>query len=248
MCTNCESTTPTPCVDCAAVLQTINYCDDGCVDIVSTDCIQYKGTAINLANSVTISPLEQLTSIIKKLSVVQSDVTIAADFNPQNRVLTIKKNGQTVTTATIPDGDDQYLDLNPTTKKLSIWKPGATPVKINEVDLSVVLADVSFAAQSDSLLIVPGGTNGHAPRIEIIPSTDTGNALIRGSDGRPYVPTADFGVNNVIIHDVQGLTWTRVVNNGVIEFTPVFDWQYIASQICPLCNPACGAPSDLTVS
>lgn len=245
-CTNCGQTPTPPCVDCAAVLETIKYCDDGCAEMLHSDClINDNTTTIDLGNGVFIEPGESLTTIIKKLSQAESGITITADFNPTSRILTIKKNGATVASVTIPDSDDQYLELAGT--KLQIWKPGATPLKINEVDLALAQAETVLNITSTSLTVIPGGIKGHAPQIEFVPSTDTGNAIIMGTDQRPYVPAPDFGVGDVVINNIPGINWTRVVKNGVISYTPVIDWQYFADQICPLCNPSCGAPSELTV-
>lgn len=45
-----------------------------------------------------------------------------------------------------------------------------------------------FDATSNSLVIIPGGSQGHEPNIELVPSTDPDNILVLGSDGFPYVP------------------------------------------------------------
>lgn len=49
----------------------------------------------------------------------------------------------------------------------------------------------TFEARSDSLVITPGGTQGHEPRIELVPSNDPDNILTLGSDGLPYVPPSE---------------------------------------------------------
>jgi hypothetical protein len=49
----------------------------------------------------------------------------------------------------------------------------------------------NFEARSDSLVITPGGTQGHEPRIELVPSDDPDNILTFGSDGLPYVPSSE---------------------------------------------------------
>lgn len=245
-CSPCNST-PTPCTDCTQVLQQINYCDDGCKELINSDCIPFGGPDISLPGNITISNLEQLTTIIQKLANNSLNITLGAVFNEASRILTLTKNGAIYASITISDQDNQFLQKDGT--NLQIWTN--TPngaIKINEIDLSTMLPETTFSAQSASLTIAPGGVNGHSPTIEITPSGDVGNKFILGSDGKPFVPTDVPGIKDVIIVPVMGISFTKNVTNGVITFTPVIDFQYFADQICPLCNAdSCGVPSDLNV-
>lgn len=62
----------------------------------------------------------------------------------------------------------------------------------------------TFAATSTSLVVTPGGTHGFTPDIELVPSTDTNNILVIGTDGHPKV------VNNF---------WQLTGNAGTIAGT-----------------------------
>ncbi len=52
-----------------------------------------------------------------------------------------------------------------------------------------VASGPDFSLTSDSLVVTPGGVQGHDPVIELIPSADAGNILELGTDGKPFVPT-----------------------------------------------------------
>lgn len=49
----------------------------------------------------------------------------------------------------------------------------------------------SWTGHSNSLVITPGGPNGYNPAIEFVPSTDAGNTVTLGTDGKPFVPASN---------------------------------------------------------
>lgn len=154
--------------------------------------------------------------------------------------------------------------------------------------------ETPWTGNSSSLVITPGGVNGHAPNIEIVPSSDPCNVFDLGTDGKPYVPcpqilnfidtnTVDFTVsgNNVTadvridplstapitvtnagikfdccpdvdvnINNIPGLSFTKSKVGKIITFTPTLDFEYIASQVCPLCpvTPVCNPITNLIVN
>ena len=114
-----------------------------------------------------------------------------------------------------------------------------------EVDPAfVVFNETKFQANSASLVITPGGVNGHKPNIEIVPSTDTGNIFTLGSDGKPFV--TGFSIANT-----ECITFTRSVVNGTVIITPIIDWVCVANEVCPLCptsTPTCIQPLNLVIS
>lgn len=169
---------------------------------------------------------------------------ITASFDDASRQLCLFDRGNLTSCVTIPDDDDQYLELNGTI--LSIRKIDGTLV--NSVNLSgLIPAETPFVLNSQSLLVTPGGAFGHTPTIELVPSGDNNNILILGSDGRPYVPAQiDKDVNIV---NIQGLSFIKNVTSNSITFTPVLDYVYIASQVCPLCvGPLPCNPLTINVS
>lgn len=244
-CNPCSTPTPT-CTDCTQVVQQINYCDDGCADLIHSNCVIFDGANISLPGGVVISNSEQLTTIIQKLANNSLDVSLAATFNPVSRILSLTKNGALYASLTIPDQDAQYLQLDGT--KLQIWTTpsGGSAVMVNQVDLALSIPETTFSAQSNSLVISPGGVKGHSPSIELVPSGDVGNKMILGSDGHPYVPTDAPGIKDVVMLPTPGISYTKTVQNGVITFQTVLDVQWFADNICPLCNAdSCGTPSNL---
>lgn len=101
---------------------------------------------------------------------------------------------------------------------------------------------VPFTASSASLTITPGGTAGHAPNIEIVPSTAIGNTLVLGGDGKPYV-------QGVAMANGQCISFQQSVVAGKLVYTPVIDWQCVAALICPLCTtPTCIQPGTLNIT
>lgn len=207
----------------------------------------------------------------------------------------------------------------------------------------VVDNETPWVGNSVSLVITPGGVNGHAPNIEIVPSSDSGNIFDLGSDGKPFVPTpqvlnfidtntVDFtqtgnniqaGVKidpastvpvtitsdgiridccdlpdplnfvdsltvdftqtgnditaaikidptstapvsvtpdgikvdccdsaDITINNIPGISFTKNVIDNVVTFTPTFDWDYIASQVCTRCpaEPTCTPVTGLVVT
>ena len=155
---------------------------------------------------------------------------ITATFNDTTRELCIFNSGVVKDCVIIPDSDDQYLVLNGT--DLSIVKPNGTVV--NTVSLAgLIPVETTFSLTSLSLVVTPGGVHGHAPHIELVPSSDVNNSLILGSDGRPYVPQSSG--KDVVINAATCITFTKVVTSGLITFTPVIDYNCIAAQVCGLC-------------
>lgn len=247
----CNDCTPIPCLDCQSTelsLQTL--CQEGCEKYIGTVCSLYDGPDITNSN-VTIIKGMNLTDLIAQLANNSLDVNVKLAWNSSSRVLSLLKNNTAVSTATITDQDDQYLKLTDTI--LSIWKPLFTgdnddDIKINEVDLADIIEETTLTINSDSLVVTPGGTHGHSPTIEIDPSSDADNAFELGSDGKPYVALVDVPLTNVLIPNTSGLSWSRSLVDGVLTLTPSFDFSYIASQVCLICNPTCTTPTNLNVT
>lgn len=246
----CNDCTPQPCLDCTGTeLALNNLCQEGCEKYVPTECTIYSGEDIDIGD-IHIHKGDNLNLVISNL-IKEVDIDIDLQWNNTTRVLSLLKNDTVVASETITDRDDQYLVLS--SNKLSIYKPRFTgnpsdDIKINEVDLSTLFTETTLSISSTSLSVTAGGTRGHTPTINIVPSTDDDNAFELGTDGRPYVAIANTGTQNVIIEDIDGLSWTKTTVNGVITFTPEFDWDYIASQVCPLCAPSCAAPTNLNAT
>lgn len=246
-CNNCAQP-PKPCLNCDDVQDLIltTYCNDGCVDPVSSDCVYYAGESI-VDGTVNILNRDTLTKVIQELVKNANDVNVDITFNQNTRQFCLLKNGSAVKCVTIPDTDDEYLVANGTV--LEIWKPIAngTDILINSVDLLTMVPETQLTMFSSSLTVTNGGVYGHSPRVELQPSTDTGNGLILGSDGKPFVAVQTIPISNVNITNSTCLTWAKTFVNGIITYTPTIDWQCVADQVCPLCATACGIPSNLNV-
>lgn len=167
-------------------------------------------------------------------------VNITATFDPITRELCILDKGVVNNCVTIPDDDDQSLELNGNI--LSIHKVDGTMV--NSIDLTPILPlQIPFTLTSDSLVVTPGGTEGHSPNIELIPSSDVSNILILGSDGRPYVPAVSIPSQRDVDIDANDcISFTKVVTSGKITFTPLVDFDCLANEICDRCEE-CDLPS-----
>lgn len=185
---SCPQNTP-PCQDCEQALQSIDtFCEDGCPQTLHSNCMVYDGTDIELPDGSSIENLSILTDVIKKLAQNNLDVILDITFSPITRKLCLLKNGQVAKCVIIPDADDQYLKLND--KKIEIWKPSidGVDIKINEVDISAILGISNITSSSLSV------TN--LKNIEFVPSTQLGNHLTIGSDGKPYTPVQNLSFNN----------------------------------------------------
>lgn len=104
-----------------------------------------------------------------------------------------------------------------------------------------ILGRVSSSSLSLTLL----GTCSDSLAIEMIPSTNQGNILTYGTDGRPYVPKTDM-----TIVAAPCFSWQKTVVGQTITYVPIIDWSCVAQQTCPLCdNPTpCIAPTGLIVT
>lgn len=98
---------------------------------------------------------------------------------------------------------------------------------------------------STSLSLTLSGSCLDSLAIEMIPSTNQGNILTYGTDGRPYVPKTDM---NIVA--APCFSWQKTISGQVITYVPIIDWNCVAQQTCPLCdNPTpCEAPTGLILS
>lgn len=127
-----------------------------------------------------------------------------------------------------------------------------TTVENNSTLTTVLLKIISFIKNrlfsviSSSLVVsnVPNNCNKYQ-RIELVPSSDPGNTLIIGTDGKPY----SSGGSSVILNNGQCISFTATVVDNVTVYTPVLDIACIAAQVCTLCSPTtCTSPLNLTVT
>ena len=111
------------------------------------------------------------------------------------------------------------------------------------------LKNIFSSLTSRSLRITPSNTAcNSSATIEIVPSSDLGNSFILGSDGKAYVPRIEFVSGSCI-------TFSKVLVNGVILFTPIIDKACLASLLCPICASIpppvtnnCGIPKNVSIT
>ena len=240
------------CIDCTSAMTYLDtFCQQGCVDYPATDCVLFSGDTIN--GPVTITNGENLTDIIKALVGATATNGVDITWTNSTRSLCLKNNGTTIRCVTIADQDDQYLTLT-SNRYLKIFKPMNTGNSADDVqigstlDLSVLFTETTFSASSNSLVVTAGGTHGHSPEIELVPSTDASNALVLGTDGKPFVHTVSVPITSIVFPSTPGITRTVVNVSGTVTVTETLDFTYIASQVCPLCTPTCQAPTNLVVT
>lgn len=246
-CNPCDQPTTSSCTDCSDVpLITSTYCNEGCVDTISSDCVRYDGEDI-VTTIFNIQNGDNLTDVIVELAKNLNTVDIELTFNSTTRSLCLLKNDAVVQCVTISDKDDQYLVLTEE-KVLQIWKTASpSDIMINEVDLSSVFTETPLEVTSDTLTIAQNPNNSHDISIDISPSSDLGNILILGTDNKPYVPDTGVAVSNVVIQNGNCITWVKTFANEVITFVPTIDWTCVAAQVCELCAPSCSVPTNLNV-
>lgn len=86
----------------------------------------------------------------------------------------------------------------------------------------------NWTGHSDSLVITPGGANGYDPDIEIVPSTDAGNTMILGTDGKPFVPES----NVPPLHTTYNQLTTLISSSSLVPGTQyiITDFQTVYNQ------------------
>lgn len=132
---------------------------------------------------------------------------------------------------------------------------------------SVIRKLIAFIKQkvqniaSNSMVVTTYGDCTKTAKIEIVPSSDSGNTFILGTDGKPYVPasneetpitavdsiTIDFTTSGTGNHTITGVVKVmellQVINNNT-EYKNYF-CQMVNSCIVP--PSACPAPTNLTL-
>ena len=145
------------------------------------------------------------------------------------------------------DNTDSVILKNNTNTCLGIVKD-TTTLTTFITNLLSYIKNIFSSLTSRSLRITPSGTAcNSSATIEIVPSSDLGNSFILGSDGKAYVPRVEFLPGSCI-------TFSKVLVNGVILFTPIIDKACLASLLCPICasiSPIlinnCGIPKNVSI-
>ena len=246
-CNNCQDQSAQPCVSCSELeLQMQSFCTEGCTDYFMTDCGIYNGADI-ITSKLTIKNGDNLTKIIKELSNNNADITLALTWNATTRQLCITKNGTVVSCQTIADSDDQYFKSTGT--KLELWKPLPTgDIKVSEIDLSTLVPETALVVNSTTLAVSQSGTKGHTVAINFQASSDLGNAIKIGSDGKPFVATPPQSITDIVIADGNCMTWSKTYANGKVTLTPTIDWNCVASNTCDICVADSIEPINLNVT
>lgn len=95
---------------------------------------------------------------------------------------------------------------------------------------------------STSLSVTRTGACNDLVSIEVVPSVQSGNILILGNDGRPYVPPTI-----VTMQASKCITYQSTGPSGNIVWVPVLDFQCIADNITDFAIQ-CTAPTAVSVS
>lgn len=92
---------------------------------------------------------------------------------------------------------------------------------------------------SSSLSINLSGTCANLLDIELVPSAQSGNILILGNDGRPYVPPTVINMQSS-----KCMSWQSTGSGQNVTWTPVLDFTCISQNI----DNACSAPTGVIVT
>ena len=132
--------------------------------------------------------------------------------------------------------DDPCLTL---TKPITLTSFFAKLISFIKTKINSLSSD-SLDITNDSL----GCSNSR--KIEIVPSSDANNIFILGSDGKPFVPQYSGNIPQVVIADGECISFDVQVVGNITTYTPVIDYNCLASNICGLCNlQLCQKPANL---
>lgn len=95
---------------------------------------------------------------------------------------------------------------------------------------------------SSSLAMNVSGACANQLSIEVVPSSQSGNTFILGTDGRPYVPQT-----MVNMQASKCITWVSSGTPGGILWTPILDFTCVSSNITSTAIQ-CAAPSNVSIS
>ena len=192
-----------------------------CKDV--TGCILIKSSD----NTIVVNPTNNSSGVTYDLGINGSDFKVALSYNEDTHVLTLSDlKGNIISSTTIPP-DTLELSGN----QLSLKGGNSVPLPIPQLQLngntlsleggnSVTLA-APTSVSSGSLRVIQGGNNYD---VELVPSTDAGNILTLGSDGKPFAQmksSATCTGNLVSVGSDGGICLTiQTIWNGLLAIVP----------------------------
>lgn len=116
-----------------------------------------------------------------------------------------------------------------------------TPTTLTSVITSILsfLSTIWTRLTSNSLSVtVTGGLCNQVASVELVPSSQTGNILILGNDGKPYVPQTLVTMGNS-----KCVSWQVSGPVGNQFWTPVLDFNCLSLNI----SNSCAAPTGVSI-
>lgn len=119
-----------------------------------------------------------------------------------------------------------------------------TPMTLTQSIIAILnyLSTLWTRLTSSSLSVTTSGTCSNVVAVELVPSSQSGNILILGNDGRPYVPQT-----LVNMASSKCITWQSSGPVGNILWTPVIDFNCVSVNITSQAI-ACVAPTGVTLT
>lgn len=162
--------------------------------------------------SIIINKKTDALGCVFELSVDADDVYLFLEFNNQTRQLCIKnRNGVVLNCVIIPE-KKQFITLN------------GDQLCISDGNCITLPPHPYLNLISQSIRVEQSGPLNHNAVIEVEPSTDAGNSIVIGSDGKIYA-------RNIVINSNECINFTQTIVNGNRVLTPTIDLECVLNTI-----------------
>lgn len=200
-CPSCNDVPVTPTLNCNPV----NYCTDGCVDIISAECIQYKGDNLSCTsiakNDTVATALTKLDTVICGLTNDSGDkyVRISSTDTTSGYLLSKLVAGNYVTLNKINPNINEQIRID---------------VDVTSIINSVQQVPLVITSSDNTLAVTQSGSYNHTANLTVNIASDSGNVLIKKPGGL-YAPETIFS-------PIQGVG-IGITAGGAYGHTPKFD-------------------------
>lgn len=119
-----------------------------------------------------------------------------------------------------------------------------TPITLTSVLIAIFtyLSTILNRITSSSLSVISPSSCAGTVAVELIPSSQSGNILVLGTDGKPYVPQT-----LVSMQSSKCISWQSTGQPGAITWVPVLDFGCISTAVAAAAIQ-CTAPTSVVIS